>query len=500
MKKSTPRRQFSFWMRLILPLALVVPTLSIMTACGGGGSSSASSSTTPAAEPSVTFSSTSLTFSSQQVGSSSSSQSVTLTNSGNATLMISGVSTTGTDASDFAQTNTCGSSVNAGANCTIAVTFKPTASGSRTASVSVADNATGSPQTVSLSGTGSGTAGSGGVSTQFFGMTVAFNTQFPYANLWPTVTVGTMAKVPATQWAGIERTQGQYDWTNLDNAIQMAQSNGVNSIIYTIFGVPTFYSSNPSACSRNGCPGPPTDLQAFSNFINALVTRYKGKITYYELWNEGNSPDSWSGTTAQLVTLSQTASQAIKQIDPNAKVLAPSPNIGSSFASFVEGFLSQGGASSVDGVAWHAYRCQNGLPSGATCLQGTSCDDNALDCAGAPLETQIQQIQMSMQNAGTGNMPIYDTEGGWGQNQYLPELDDQEAYVSRWYIIQASEGVVTACWFGWGGDPTDLTAWGSCHVGPSQESQTQETPAARWCSHCGGHGSCRGARARCRPA
>ena len=102
----------------------------------------------------VSLSPTSLAFGNQSVGTPSTAQTVTLSNTGNATLSITSLALTGTNASDFAQTTTCGSSVAAGAHCTISVTFKPSASGSRTASVSITDNASGSPQTVSLSGTG----------------------------------------------------------------------------------------------------------------------------------------------------------------------------------------------------------------------------------------------------------------------------------------------------------------------------------------------------------
>ena len=105
--------------------------------------------------PVASVSPTSLTFSSQAVDTTSSAQTVTLTNSGNAALSITSLTFTGTNASDFAHTDTCGTSVAAGANCTIAVLFTPSASGARTAALSIADNATGSPQTVSLSGTGS---------------------------------------------------------------------------------------------------------------------------------------------------------------------------------------------------------------------------------------------------------------------------------------------------------------------------------------------------------
>ena len=104
--------------------------------------------------PVVSLSVLSLAFGNQTVNTNSTAQTVTLTNTGNAALSIAGITVTGTNASDFTQSNTCGSSVAAAANCTISVTFTPVASGSRTASVSITDNAAGSPQSVSLTGTG----------------------------------------------------------------------------------------------------------------------------------------------------------------------------------------------------------------------------------------------------------------------------------------------------------------------------------------------------------
>jgi hypothetical protein len=100
--------------------------------------------------PNATPSPTSLTFATQLVGTSSSAQPVTLTNYGKMALSISSVAASG----DFSQTNTCGSSLAAEASCTISVTFKPTQRGTRTGTLSITDNAAGSPQTVSLTGTG----------------------------------------------------------------------------------------------------------------------------------------------------------------------------------------------------------------------------------------------------------------------------------------------------------------------------------------------------------
>ena len=105
----------------------------------------------------VSLSPTSLSFASTSVGSASSAQTITLKNAGTATLTISSISETGS-ASDFPATIGCGASLASGASCTILVTFKPTATGARSATVAVTDNAPGSPHTVPVSGTGTGVA------------------------------------------------------------------------------------------------------------------------------------------------------------------------------------------------------------------------------------------------------------------------------------------------------------------------------------------------------
>jgi len=99
------------------------------------------------------LSQTSLTFANQAIGSSSATQTVTLTNTGTLPL-IGSIAMTGTNAGDFSQTNTCGSIVAAGGKCTISVDFKPTQMGARTASITITDNTSSSPESVALSGTG----------------------------------------------------------------------------------------------------------------------------------------------------------------------------------------------------------------------------------------------------------------------------------------------------------------------------------------------------------
>lgn len=101
----------------------------------------------------VTLTPTSLIFAKVAVGTTSAGKNVTLANTGNATLNISSIATSG-DFSLTPSTKPCGATLAAGKNCKITVTFTPTQVGARTGTLTITDNAADSPQTVPLSGTG----------------------------------------------------------------------------------------------------------------------------------------------------------------------------------------------------------------------------------------------------------------------------------------------------------------------------------------------------------
>jgi hypothetical protein len=124
---------------------LAVPVLlgiCMITAC---------SSSMPGAAPDVALSASSLMFGQEIVGTNSTMQPVTLSNTGVGTLKIMSI----VASSNFQVTTTCGATLAPGASCAINVTFTPSVSGGVDGKVSVADNAVGSPHTVLLTGTGS---------------------------------------------------------------------------------------------------------------------------------------------------------------------------------------------------------------------------------------------------------------------------------------------------------------------------------------------------------
>lgn len=122
---------------------------------GGGTQTVAVTGTGLAATTILAVSSSSLSFASTTMGSTTAAQSITVNNAGTGAVSITSVTITGTNASSFViASNTCGVSLAVGASCSVSVAFDPSATGALSASVSISDNATGSPQTVALSGIG----------------------------------------------------------------------------------------------------------------------------------------------------------------------------------------------------------------------------------------------------------------------------------------------------------------------------------------------------------
>jgi hypothetical protein len=152
-----------------IPVSATETIQAIATATGYASSATASATFT-IEEPMVTLSTGSLNFGSQTEGTNSQPQTVTVQNSGSASL--SGIAITlsessssssvgkisandaGISSHNYSATTTCGSTLAAGASCTVSVTFSPTTTGSLPGSLQVSDNAAGSPQTVGLAGTG----------------------------------------------------------------------------------------------------------------------------------------------------------------------------------------------------------------------------------------------------------------------------------------------------------------------------------------------------------
>jgi hypothetical protein len=201
--------------------------------------------------PVVSLSSTALNFGTQVVGTTSSPQTVTLSNIGTATLFITSINAS----AQFGQTNNCGSSLPFGNSCTISVTFTPTAIGPLTGTITITDNAANSPQIITLSGTGAAAG--------------------PLASVSPT------SLTFPTQLAGTKSAQQNVTLTN----------TGTSNLTLTGTTVTSPFSKTP-LCPGNLAPGKSCTIAVF--FGPTTAGAVNGTLALND-----NAPGS-----PQLVTLS----------------------------------------------------------------------------------------------------------------------------------------------------------------------------------------------------
>jgi lysophospholipase L1-like esterase len=197
-------------------------TLTIASSFSGGSVAVALNGTGAAAvasTPVAVVSPTSLSFASQAVGSRSTTQVVSLKNTGNTSLTNIAVSISG----DFSETNTCGTSLAAAASCAITVSFSPTAAAQRTGALQIASNYSGSPSTVPLSGSGVTTNVTGAMTLISRGLPIyASSAQYPatdandadYNTAWRSVGVPATLALDLSSVPSAQRKQIWLVWYN----------------------------------------------------------------------------------------------------------------------------------------------------------------------------------------------------------------------------------------------------------------------------------------------
>lgn len=238
-------------------------------------------------------------------------------------------------------------------------------------------------------------------------------------------------------WQDIDNqsTCGTYTWTALDAMVNQAVAAGM-AIIYTFGYVPGCANGNQAAYI------PPTNNQYLYNFATALVTRYKGKIGYYGIWNEANlSGFYWNGTVAQMLTIAQNLYPLIKAIDPNAQVMTPSV-AGFNGPQWMQQYLALGGGQAgvtADIFDTHMYQIRY-IGQGLT-----------------PNTTPNEQTWLMCQYFNTMNnyydspaLPLMVDEGSWGWDYNIPGGVPQETEVAAiWPVMMASCPVTRTLWYGY---------------------------------------------------
>jgi hypothetical protein len=152
----------------------------------------------------------------------------------------------------------------------------------------------------------------------------------------------------AFSWNGMEPERGRFNWKFWDMLVQEAERQGLELIPYVA------YTPDWAARSKEDFwTQPPREFGWYAEVLRAAVTRYKGRVHTWEIWNEPDLQEYWRGSAEEFVELVKVASAEIRDADPNAIIVLGGMSRGP--AEFYRKLHAAGIEKYVDVVAMHAY-------------------------------------------------------------------------------------------------------------------------------------------------
>lgn len=273
----------------------------------------------------------------------------------------------------------------------------------------------------------------------------------------------------AVAWKDINPSSGVFNWTVLDQRVAQAEASGAVPML--VLGLtPQWAAADPSAGDPRwglGSASPPADFNTYRAYVDAVVSRYGGRIGAYEVWNEANLVTFWTGTPDQMAQITKIASDTVKAKNPNAIITAASvtTRLRSPMAKFVTPYVqalkTQGFP--LDAWAIHTYPAGDKGPE-----QRKSDVQNwqqvVADAAGPgspALDKQVWDTEVNYGLAGPGATPHTDYSDAQGADLITQTFADSLALgidATFWYLYTAAPFSLLGVQF-WSGTPLTTAAW-----------------------------------------
>jgi hypothetical protein len=236
----------------------------------------------------------------------------------------------------------------------------------------------------------------------------------------PAIAKGLRLWDSGVKWCQVETARATYNWTKLDDFVNRAIA-AHQDVLYTVGCTPQWASSAteiPGVCfSGDGWSCTVPKEEDFKEFITTMVTRYKGKIAFWEPWNEPEAKGFFNGTVAQLQVMVKDAAKIIRENDPAATIISPSfhgPNMATYFHDFMQG---QTRSLLFDVVNAH-LRGQPNYPP-----------ENFL---------KVWNVLVTQMDKDKVDAPIWDDEHGITSKDNMTDPDQLAAIAARELLVRAS--------------------------------------------------------------
>jgi len=214
-------------------------------------------------------------------------------------------------------------------------------------------------------------------------------------------------------WEDVEPNPGQFDFQADDALIASTRANQLNVLAILAYST-TWSTSAPPDPPENLTHYPPRDVAEWARYVAAVVTRYKGDVHYWEVWNEPDLAEFWNGTPAQYAALLAVTSSTIKQIDPTATIVLGGQAFqdlpGHPASEFLTQILADAdhpAAANFDIAAFHYYLPPNAAPQ------------------------RFAEFNTALTRFGIGDRPVWITEAGLPSCPTLLAADQDRGFEAQ---------------------------------------------------------------------
>ncbi len=246
-------------------------------------------------------------------------------------------------------------------------------------------------------------------------------------------------------WASIERTKGQYHWSDYEELLANLETRGLRPVFILDYSNPLYEetgtSTNPITHVLHrtlASPQHPESVEGYARWAAAAARHFQGRHVIWELWNEPNI-SFWSPKpdVQQYTTMALAACKAVREAEPQATIVGPAS---SGFPwDFLETFLKSGVLEYLDAVSVHPYRSPKRAPE-------TAAED---------YHRLRQLIDRYAPPERKGPIPILSGEWGYSTFSKGVALETQAAFAARQQLANLLEGVPLSIWYDWKNDGSD---------------------------------------------